>query len=269
MRPVSVCMSVSKTCILCSRRHGTRLTYVTVGLQSPKLRTRSVSTTDGKPTLQTISVIQDSMSNPFETMDFGQIPIPNTTTRRVDLDGMTVMTGLDPAVEDLSMSLDLERVDEDPEEGNMFDVPDSPATAAFAPLLNEIFGPGWRCPSPVILHFGNAPTETTNPSPNNSLCPIWKKSNEMFGKVFNHRPGTAALNVDSIEAGLLYLGIKQGWGSFNEWMQSPVLNILKEVDEFLFCHQPKMDRLAAAYKSFKLLKVSQIPCVKQRKADSD
>jgi hypothetical protein len=213
---------------------------------------------DGKPTLQTPSVMQDSMSNPIDSIDFGQLPIPNTITRRVDLDGMTVMTGMDPAIEDLSMSLDLERVDEDPEQGNMFDMPDSPTTAAFAPLLNEIFGPGWRCPSPVILHIGDAPDDNTRLIPNNTLCPIWKKSNEMFGKVFNHRPGTAALNVDSIEAGLLYLGIKQGWGSFNEWMQSPVLNILKEVDEFLFCHQPKMARLAAAYKSFKLLKVSRI-----------
>lgn len=229
-----------------------RLTYITVGLQSPKPRTNSISMsiTDGKPPLP--SPMPDHMSNPFDSMDFGHVPIPNTTSRRVDLDGMTVMTGMDP-VEDLSMGLDLQRVDE--EEGSMFDVPDSPTTAAFAPLLTEIFGPGWRCPSPVILHIGNAPNEIASPSPTNALCPIWKKSNEMFGKVFNHRPGTAALNVDSIEAGLLYLGIKQGWGSFNEWMQSPVLNILKEVDEFLFCHQPRMERLAAAYKSFKLLKV--------------
>ena len=32
--------------------------------------------------------------------------------------------------------------------------------------------------------------------------------------------------------------------------------ILKEVDEFLFCHPGKLERLAAAYKSFKLLKTS-------------
>lgn len=37
-------------------------------------------------------------------------------------------------------------------------------------------------------------------------------------------------------------------------MQSPALRILKEVDEFLFCHLGKLERLAAAYKSFKLLK---------------
>lgn len=57
------------------------------------------------------------------------------------------------------------------------------------------------------------------------------------------------------EAGLLYLGIKEGWANIPEtWMQSPVLRILQQVDQFLFCHLPKMERLAAAYKSFKLLK---------------
>lgn len=37
-------------------------------------------------------------------------------------------------------------------------------------------------------------------------------------------------------------------------MQSPALRILKEVDEFLFCLLGKLERLAAAYKSFKLFK---------------
>jgi hypothetical protein len=38
-------------------------------------------------------------------------------------------------------------------------------------------------------------------------------------------------------------------------MQSPALQILKQVDDLLFCHLPNMERLAVAYKSFKLLKV--------------
>ena len=55
----------------------------------------------------------------------------------------------------------------------------------------------------------------------------------------------------------MYLGIKEGWTNISdEWMQSPALVILKQVDEFLFCHLAKMERLATAYKSFKLLKVS-------------
>lgn len=127
-------------------------------------------------------------------------------------------------------------------------------------VITEIFGPDWRCPSPVILHIGDAPRSST-PTTANALCPIWKRSNQLFGKVFNYRPGTAALNADLIEAGLLYLGIKQGWDSFNEWSQSPALKILKEVDEFLFYNLPRMERLAAAYKSFKLLKVSLLSLI--------
>lgn len=52
------------------------------------------------------------------------------------------------------------------------------------------------------------------------------------------------------------MGIREGWANISEaWKQSPVLRILQQVDEFLFCHLPKMERLATAYKSFKLLKV--------------
>ena len=97
------------------------------------------------------------------------------------------------------------------------------------------------------------------------MCPIWRKSNELFEKVYSNcsSTGTHALTLYKkklsapAEAGLLYLGIKEGWSNISdEWMQSPALVILKQVDEFLFCHLPKMERLATAYKSFKLLKVS-------------
>lgn len=163
---------------------------------------------------------------------------------------MTVISGMGPSGSDLGLNLDLEPVFEIPEEGNQFnssdsqEAPDSPTTAAFAPYMNEIFGPSWRCPSPVILHIGDPP-RSSSPTSSNAMCPIWKKSNELFGKVFSYRPGMAPLNTE-IEAGLLYVGIKQGWDTFNEWKQSPALKILKEVDEFLFCNLPKMDKLAAA-----------------------
>lgn len=97
-----------------------------------------------------------------------------------------------------------------------------------------------------------------------TVCPIWRKSNELFEKIYS---GCTPANTQSLtlyrkklsapaEAGLLYLGIKEGWANMSdEWMQSPALVILKQVDEFLFCHLPKMERLATAYKSFKLLKV--------------
>ncbi|KAF2467256.1 uncharacterized protein BDR25DRAFT_376162 [Lindgomyces ingoldianus] len=226
-----------------------------VGHQSPKPKPNSTSNTetqgDRKPQLHPLEpLMPDPMHNQFESINFGDAP---TTRGRLDLDGMTVMTDLASEHSNLGLHLDLDPVQEISEEGNILDVPDSPTTAAFAPFMSEIFGPSWRCPSPVILHIGN-PARPATPSTQNALCPIWKKSNELFGKVFNYRPGTATLNADHIEAGLLYLGIKQGWASFNEWMQSPALKILKEVDEFLFCNLPRMERLAVAYKSFKLLK---------------
>ncbi|OCL08568.1 hypothetical protein AOQ84DRAFT_406547 [Glonium stellatum] len=118
---------------------------------------------------------------------------------------------------------------------------------------SEVFGPSWRCPSPFVLHIGN-PTRPGTPSTSNALCPIWKKSNQLFGRVFSFRPGSATLNSEDLEAGLLFRGVKEGWSTFSEWMQSPALRILKEVDEFLFCHLGRLERLAATYKSFKLLK---------------
>lgn len=97
-----------------------------------------------------------------------------------------------------------------------------------------------------------------------TVCPIWRKSNELFEKIYS---GSIPSNMQSltlyrkrlsapVEAGLLFLGIKEGWANISdEWMQYPALVILKQVDEFLFSHLPKMERLATAYKSFKLLKV--------------
>lgn len=53
-------------------------------------------------------------------------------------------------------------------------------------------------------------------------------------------------------------------------MQSPALTILKQVDELLFCHLPNMERLAVAYKSFKLLKVrSLIPSLNRPELQVD
>ena len=182
-------------------------------------------------------------------------PIPSTS-RRVDLDGMVLSDLSYPSTDpNLEVDFSLGPVGEVSNETDMLDRPDSPTTAAFAPFIKEIFGPGWRCPSPIVLHIGNPSISSTIPP----VCPTWRKSNELFGKVFSYRPGTAsALNtrLDSMEAGFLFLGIKDGWSSFDEWQQSPALKILKSVDEFLFVNLPRMERLAVAYKSFKLLKVS-------------
>ncbi|KAH7381579.1 hypothetical protein BKA66DRAFT_119699 [Pyrenochaeta sp. MPI-SDFR-AT-0127] len=224
-----------------------------VGQQSPKARTVSFAN-DSKNSLPTPT----DMPSSFDFRERNSVSI-----RPLDLDGMNIMTDLDdPAVPDsnIGMSLDLEPVAESPEEAEKADeeLPwgNEPATASWAPMMAEIFGPNWRVPSPVVLHIGNPDTPTPS-----TVCPIWKKSNDIFGKVFSYRSPTgntgslALLRSENAEAGLLYLGIKEGWSSLsNEWKQSPALTILKQVDELLFSRLSKTERLAVAYKSLKLLK---------------
>lgn len=230
-----------------------------VGQRSPKPRAVSFAN-DTKPSLPT----PIESHNPF---DF-QEPIP-TSTRPLDLDGMTIMTGSEmPSAPEPNMGMELDSVAEIPEdETDELPWGNDPATATWAPMMAEIFGPNWRCPSPVVLHIGNpdtSPSLSSTATPNGALCPIWKKSNELFGKVFSYRStgtnGSSLITTTSSlsrssEAGLLYLSIQKGWDkTSNEWMQSPALQILKQVDELLFCHLPNMERLAVAYKSLKLLK---------------
>ncbi|KAJ4373781.1 hypothetical protein N0V83_002520 [Neocucurbitaria cava] len=227
-----------------------------VGQRSPKPRAVSF-TNETKPPLPT------SIDIPAPFSFHERQPV---STRPLDLDGMTVMTDVDhSAVPDLNLglNLDLEPVVESPEEDEVEDLTwgNDPATASWGPMMAEIFGPNWRCPSPVVLHIGQP---DSSPSSSNVVCPVWKKSNDIFSKVFSYRSSTTTTGNHSLtllhrsdhaEAGLLYLGIKEGWASLsNEWMQSPALTILKQVDELLFCHLPNVQRLAAGYKSFKLLK---------------
>ncbi|KAF2691442.1 hypothetical protein K458DRAFT_425405 [Lentithecium fluviatile CBS 122367] len=226
------------------------------GRQSPLPRRSEPSKAhpESKPPLHLPSLPQDQTPITNPPFDFSA-PVP-MTSRRVDLDGMVLpdlpYNTTDPK---LDLSLDLQPVSEVTHEMDL-DHPDSPITAAFAPLFTEIFGPGWRCPSPIVLHIGNPPT-TASPS-TTTICPTWKKSNELFGQVFSYRPGTATSRsnsrLESVEAGFLFRGIRDGWSSFDEWKQSPALKILKSVDEFLFVNLPKLERLATAYKSYKLLK---------------
>lgn len=252
-----------------------------VGQRSPKPRTIS----SGSATRPSLPIPIDQLTT------FA----PSARKPPLDLDGMTVMTDVHMPVmlanqhQHLEMEPDLQPVRESSEEGEVEDLPwgNAPATATWAPMMEEvrfagpipylpclltpfllqIFGPNWRCPTPTILHIGNPDNPTTSTS--STICPVWKKSNELFSKVFtyHHRsPGTTSSSSSSnnslvwsetAEAGLLYLGIKQGWDSLSssEWMKSPALTILKQVDELLFVHLPNVERLAVAYKSFKLLKV--------------
>jgi hypothetical protein len=226
-----------------------------------------------------------------------------TSAGPLDLDGMTVVSGVnttsvpDP---DAGMSLDLgpvvKQIFPDNAQEGQIEVPewgDSPATASWGPFMAEvcfhathelasinhsqIFGPGWQCPSPVVLHLGD-PDPSLPTLTSNAICPVWKKSNELFGKVLSCRAtsGTGALSpmsLEAAEAGLLFLGIQQGWDSSDVWMQSPTLRILREVDDLLFCHLRRIERLAVAYKSFKLLKVpvssAYVPSGPRRIANAD
>lgn len=244
-----------------------RLTSITAQQQnrSAKSRTNSISVNnsvqDHKPPIPTSSSSANTRSvhSHFSSLPYND-HISNMS--QVDIDGMNVIPrsfsqnhSSPPLALDMNHESVTDLVSTTSEPGSLLDAPDSPATAAFAPLLSEIFGPSWRCPSPVVLHIGSPGSSSTS----SDICPIWKKSNDIFSKVFQQRPGAAnLLNSSQLEAGLLFLGIKQGWASFNEWMQSPALRILKEVDQFLFCHLPRMERLAVAYKSFKLLKVRRL-----------
>ncbi|KNG45834.1 hypothetical protein TW65_07412 [Stemphylium lycopersici] len=214
------------------------------------------------------------------TTSFG---LPAVVARHLDLDGMTVMTDADAtATEDgnASIALDLEPLPESPEEGKeggeIEELPwdDAPATSTWAPLMEEIFGPNWRRPTPTILYIGN-PDDNPSSSPSGAMCPTWVKSNELFSKVFSYasssrslptsntsalcsspaRPNHLAPPDTAEETSLLYHGIAHGWHALEgKWQHSPALGILKQVDELLFCHLPKIERLAVAYKSFKLLK---------------
>jgi hypothetical protein len=187
--------------------------------------------------------------------------------RLLDLDGMNVLTRL--GYSSARLGMDLESAVASPEDDDTEDLPwgDELATATWAPMMAEvhivthshshswreiskILGPNWRCPSPVILHIGNP--EPLSSSTSSAIYPVWKKSNELFGKVFSYHSTTGtssfiSLGSDHAEAGVLYLGIKEGWDMMsNAWTQSPVLNILKQIDDLLFCHLPNMERLAVA-----------------------
>ncbi|RYO27993.1 hypothetical protein AA0111_g7089 [Alternaria arborescens] len=238
--------------------------------------TSPAATSAGHQSPKPCAISSSSATKPCPSTPIDQATtfVPSAVKRPLDLDGMTVMTDLHPPVmlanqsQQVEMELDLQPVRESSEEGEVEDLPwgNAPATATWAPMMEEIFGPNWRCPSPTILHIGNPDNPTSNFS---SICPVWKKSNELFGKVFTYHyrsPGATSsssssnnslVRSDTAEAGLLYLGIKQGWDNLPslEWMKSPALTILKQVDELLFKHLPNVERLAVAYKSFKLLKV--------------
>ncbi|KAF2276001.1 uncharacterized protein EI97DRAFT_501730 [Westerdykella ornata] len=186
----------------------------------------SAARLDGTSPAASGKVVNDPMPVHFDSMTFAH-HIP-TTSAAVDLDGMTISSLPPHPSHELGLPMDLDPVFEMPEErhgpvlepsehsinpGNNHNnnddnddetCPDSPTTAAFAPFIHEIFGPSWRCPSPVVLHFDNADRPSTaSPSSSSSssspstanntattLASIWRKmgNNDLSGKTFSYLP---------------------------------------------------------------------------------
>ncbi|KAJ4988950.1 hypothetical protein SVAN01_05574 [Stagonosporopsis vannaccii] len=235
--------------------------YRSVGHRSPKARTVTF-VEDSKPSLPTPTDLPTSF-------DYSE---HRGSTRSVDLDGMNLMTADALTPPTLDLDLDTEPIEEVLPTDAMIEVRKTPvdihdwennsATASWGPLMQEFFGDNWRCPSPTVLHIG-APDSMSSSIPM-TVCPLWRRSNEVYETIHNARlPTTGAQSLApywkklprAAEAGLLYLAMTEGWENISsEWMQSPALIILKQMDEFLFCNLNKMERLVTAYKSFKLLK---------------
>ena len=126
----------------------------------------------------------------------------------------------------------------------------------------QFFGQDWRLPSSTLRYVGNTDQLLSSSM---KVCPVWKRCNEVFGKVLIYRQppshsSSSRLLTDyqAAEPGLLFLGMKQGWDTIpaERMQKSPAIVILKQMDDILFKHLPRIERLAAAYKSYKLLKVS-------------
>lgn len=221
---------------------------ITTGTISPKL-----------PTPSSINEKTSSTSINVKPPTFSQDKV---ATSQLDIDGMNMISEVatlvttDPNVDH---TLAFQPPSESPEEQQVEDVPwDSLAlTPSWMSRMEEAFGLNWQYPSPTILHVDLPNNADTSMSVNG--CLLWQKMNELFSKVFKYCPQkTNPSNLtrqDNAEAGLLYMGIKDGWDSLPlPLTHSPALMIMKEIDQTAFAHLPKTCRLALAYKSFKLLK---------------
>ncbi|KAL6712608.1 hypothetical protein ACN47E_000485 [Coniothyrium glycines] len=172
------------------------------GQRSPELRTVS-STIDTKPVLPSPPL---EAAKPCEST-------PVNVCRPLDLDGMTLVHDVAPAktpapapaqapISEVRMSDEYEAVaeevevdeDEAPWEKN-------PNTAMWTPMMEEIFGPNWRSPDPVVLHI-ESPDETSSLSSSSTTATAAAESTtstkrklkgELLGKVFNCRSGNVEM----------------------------------------------------------------------------
>jgi hypothetical protein len=114
--------------------------------------------------------------------------------------------------------------------------------------------------APQHTAFWNLPTPTRTsiplaPATNFVPCKIWRKANSIYARIFEYDK-QRVYEADQADAGSLVKVVKDGWESlsFHE-ADNPVLQILKEVDQFLFWDLDPVTKIANLYKSLLLLKV--------------
>lgn len=110
--------------------------------------------------------------------------------------------------------------------------------------------PTWRFPSPVSTRL------PTPPPPKFPQCSFWKKANSIYARIFDYDlEGISTANT--VNSGALFKIVKEGWGSltFRE-RRNPVLQILEEVDRYLFWDLDPVTKIANLWKSHLILKVN-------------
>jgi hypothetical protein len=96
----------------------------------------------------------------------------------------------------------------------------------------------------------------TLPPPDFAQCCFWKKANSIYARIFDYdMEGISKAN--RVDSGALFKVVKRGWGSLTRAeRENPVLQILEEVDQFLFWDLDPVSKIANLYKSHLILKVS-------------
>ncbi|KUJ07683.1 uncharacterized protein LY89DRAFT_742453 [Mollisia scopiformis] len=108
-----------------------------------------------------------------------------------------------------------------------------------------------------ILHHGSLPSimrSLTPTLPEYEPCEVWKKANAIYARIFNFDRQKIA-EADQIDGGSLVRVVKDGWNSLSVVERSnPVIEILREVDQYLFWDLDPVTKVANLYKSMLILK---------------
>lgn len=101
-----------------------------------------------------------------------------------------------------------------------------------------------RAPRPIHTSHRSTP----------KACDEWQTTLRIFGKIFDFSR-EQALQARNVEAGSLFVGIRQGWNALSfEQQVNPVVQVVKEYDEYFNGEDP-VNRIAMAYKNHLLIKV--------------